>query len=52
MRQTSTRTGLRATVNVIRQVYQTGQKLSEELKAGLRIIYDEVLPKWNYRTKS
>lgn len=50
MRQTSTRTGLKATVNVIRRSYQTGQKLSEELKAGLRIIYDEVLPKWNYET--
>lgn len=50
MRQTSTRTGLRATVNVIRRAYETGQKLSEELKSELRIIHDEVLPKWNYTT--
>ena len=50
MRQTSTRTGLRATVHVIRRAYETGQKLTEELKSQLRIMYDDVLPKWNYRT--
>ena len=51
MRQTRTRTGLRATVNVIRRVYQAGQKLTQELKSELKIIYDEALPKWNYKTK-
>jgi len=50
MRQTSTRTGLRATVNVIRCAYQTGQKISDEMKSQLRILHDQAIPKWNYTT--
>lgn len=50
MRQTRTRTGLRATVNVIRRAYETGQKITDEMKSSMRIIYDEALPKWNYTT--
>ena len=48
MRQTSTRTGLRATVNVIERLYETGQKATDEMKSQLRITYDKILPKWNY----
>ncbi len=50
MRQTRTRTGLRATVNVIRRAYETGQKITDEMKSRMNIIYDEALPKWNYAT--
>lgn len=48
MRQATTRTGLRTTVNVIRHLYATGQKASDEIKAALRIQFDKLLPKWNY----
>lgn len=48
MRQASTRTGLRTTVNVIRRLYATGQKATDEVKAALRIQFDKQLPNWNY----
>ena len=48
MRKTSTRTGLRATVNVIRRVYQTGRKVADDFKATMTILFDDLLPKWNY----
>jgi len=48
MRQTTTRTGLRATVNVIKRAYETGQKATAEMKSNLSIVFDKMLPKWNY----
>jgi hypothetical protein len=48
MRQATTRTGLRTTVNVIRRNYAAGQKATDEIKAVLRIQFDKLLPKWNY----
>lgn len=49
MRKTATTTGLRATVNVIRRVYATGRKVAANFKKTMTIVFDEVLPKWNYR---
>jgi len=49
MRKASTRTGLRTTVNVIRRFYETGINATEEIKRNLKIVFDKVLPKWNYR---
>ena len=49
MRKTSTATGLRATVNVIRRVYETGRKVAANFKETMTILFDDVLPKWNYR---
>ena len=51
MRKTSTRTGLRATVNVIRRLYQTGRKVANDFKATMKILFDDLLPKWNYVAK-
>ena len=51
MRKTSTRTGLRATVNVIRRVYQSGRKVARDFKATIKIVFDDLLPKWNYVAK-
>jgi hypothetical protein len=51
MRKTSTRTGLRATVNVIRRVYETGRKYAADFKANMTILFDGLLPKWNYVAK-
>ncbi|MCP4300828.1 MAG: ISAzo13 family transposase, partial [Gammaproteobacteria bacterium] len=48
MRRAATATGLRTTVNVIRRCYETGRNATDEMKQQLRIVYDELLPKWNY----
>ena len=49
MEKTHTETGLKAFVHIIDKVYQIGRKVPEEFKKTMRIIFDEVLPKWNYR---
>lgn len=49
MRKAATRTGVTTTVNVIRRLYETGRNATEEIKSNLKIIFDDVLPKWNYR---
>jgi len=49
MKKTSTTTGLRATVNVIRRVYETGRKVAANFKKTMTIVFDDILPKWNYR---
>ena len=48
MRRASTSTGLRTTVNVIRRVYESGRNATDQMKADLKIVYDDLLPKWNY----
>lgn len=48
MRQTSTTTGLQTTVNVIRRMYETGRKVADDFKATMTILFDDLLPKWNY----
>lgn len=48
MRGATTRTGLRTTVNVMRGLYETGEKANNQIKATLRTKLDDVLPKWNY----
>lgn len=48
MRQASTLTGLRTTVNVMSKFYETGQKATDAIKNALRIQFDKLLPKWNY----
>jgi len=49
MEKTSTRTGLAVTVRVIDQIYETGRKAAEEFKRNMPILFDDLLPKWNYR---
>lgn len=48
MRKASTTTGLSTTVNVIRRVYETGRQVANDFKANLPLLFDKVLPKWNY----
>ena len=50
IRNTSTRTGLATTVNVIRRVYETGRNATTEMKQLIQrtMIRDDMLPKWNY----
>lgn len=49
MRRTATVTGLTATVNVIRRVYETGRQAAKDFKANTTILFDGLLPQWNYR---
>ena len=49
MKKTSTTTGLWATVNVIRRVYETGRKVAADFKKTMTILFDDTLPRWNYR---
>ena len=49
IRKATTRTGLKTTVNVIRRAYETGRTATEDIKRNLKIVFDDLLPKWNYR---
>ena len=49
MAKTTTRKGLTVTAKIIDQVYQAGRQVTEEFKQHLPIIFDDFLPKWNYR---
>ena len=49
MRRAATSTGLTTTVNVIRRAYETGRNATEEMKQDLKIVFDDLLPNWNYR---
>lgn len=48
MRKTSTTTGLKATVNVIRRAYEIGRKVVKGFKSTMTLQFDDLLPKWNY----
>lgn len=51
MRKASTTQGLRTTVNVIRRVYETGREVADDFKTTMTILFDDLLPKWNYVIK-
>ena len=48
MATVTTATGLSVFTTVLDQVYETGKKATDELKASIQIVFDDVLPKWNY----
>lgn len=48
MEKTKTKQGLKVTVNLIDKVYQTGRKVTDSFKEHLAIVFDDLLPKWNY----
>ncbi len=48
MEKTHTQTGLKAFVHIIDKVYQTGRKVTEEFKQTMLIVFDALLPQWNY----
>ena len=47
--KTQTKTGLSVAVNILNKVYQTGRKVADNFKNTMQIVFDEYLPKWNYR---
>ena len=46
---TTTKPGLTVTANIIKKVYQTGRKYAEGFKESMKIEFDNVLGKLNYR---
>jgi hypothetical protein len=46
---TKTTTGLRVTVRLLDKVYQTGRTYAASFKHNMKIVFDDHLPKWNYR---
>jgi hypothetical protein len=49
MEKAKTKTGLRVTVDILDKVYQTGRKCAASFKQNMPIVFDPILPKWNYR---
>ena len=49
MEKAKTSTGLRVTVEILDKVYKTGRKYEVGFKENMKIVFDEILPKWNYR---
>ncbi len=49
MAKATTKTGLRVAVHILDHVYETGRRVAAEVKERMRIIFDEALPRWNYR---
>lgn len=46
--QTKTKTGLRVVVDLFEKVYKTGRKAVETFKENMKIVFEELLPQWNY----
>jgi len=49
MERARTATGLEVTVGILDKVYRTGRRYAVDFKETMRIVFDDVLPKWNYR---
>ena len=49
MEKAKTSTGLKVTVEVLAGVYETGKKCAADFLKNIRIVFDEHLPRWNYR---
>jgi hypothetical protein len=49
MEKTQTRTGLGVTVDIMDKVYEVGRKCAKDFKETMKIVFDDLLPQWNYR---
>jgi hypothetical protein len=49
MSQAATKTGLKVVVNILDKVYTKGRKVVEDFKKTMSIVFDNRLPKLNYR---
>jgi Rhodopirellula transposase DDE domain len=49
MAKTKTRTGLSVAVNIMNKAYETGRKVVAGFKKTMRILFDNLLPRLNYR---
>lgn len=48
MATATTQKGLQVFTTVIDKVYQTGKKVATDFKETMKIVFDEILPQWNY----
>ena len=48
MEKTKTKQGLKVTVDIIDKVYQTGRKVADGFKENMTLVFDLLLPNWNY----
>ena len=51
MATATTRTALKVFTTILDNVYQTGQKVADDVKENMAIIFDDVLPQWNYTAR-
>jgi Rhodopirellula transposase DDE domain len=47
--KTKTKTGLSISTSIIDKVYEIGKKATDGFKESMKIVFDEVLGRWNYR---
>jgi len=48
MQKTKTQQGLSVTVRVLHKRYEGGRTVSEACKKNMPIVFEKLLPKWNY----
>jgi hypothetical protein len=51
MGKATTRAGLKVFTTILDKAYQKGRKVAEGFKANMKIVFDELLPQWNYTAK-
>ena len=49
MEKAKTTTGLKVTVDILTGIYETGKKCDADFIQNMRIVFDDFLPRWNYR---
>lgn len=49
LEKTTTKKGLKIEVEIVDDKYETGRKYEYGFKENMKLIFDEKLPKWNYR---
>ena len=49
MEKAKTSQGLKVTVDILTGVYATGKKCAANFLETMSILFDDVLPRWNYR---
>ena len=48
MEKAETTKGFHTRVRIIEKIYKTGRKYADNFKEKMRIVFDDILPKWNY----
>jgi len=49
LEKTTTKKGLKIEVELVVDKYETGRKIADDFKENMKLIFDENLPKWNYK---
>lgn len=47
--KTHTKTGLKVSASIMTKIYKTGKKATKGFKGSMKIKFDEILGRWNYR---